>query len=163
MALLSDLQAAAAAQLSAQDFFTDAGNGEAARPIAVWTELIGDLATRVQTQVGKLGIVCVVLTPRATMSEKNRTRPYFNPITLVVRTYENVMLNRGPSGTQQPAALVAEAAAWYLHGFRPSGLQAGLFLEAIELAEDPRLLVYETALSLQAGLTNDAPARVALA
>ena len=62
------------------------------------------------------------------------------------------MLNRAATGTGQPASLVAEAAAWFLHGFIPARIGGTLFLEEIRLVADPRLLVYETAFTLQTGL-----------
>ena len=52
-----------------------------------------------------------VLTPTARMTNRNRLRPYFDEIRIVVRTQENVLLNRSNTGTGQPASLVAEAAA----------------------------------------------------
>ena len=70
----------------------------------------------------------------------------------MVRTQENVALNRAATGTGQPASLVAEAAAWFLHGFVPAGVGGTLFLEEIRLVADARLLVYETVFTMQSGL-----------
>ena len=78
---------------------------------------------------------------------------------VVVRTQENVALNRAGSGTGQPASLVAEAAAWFLHGFVPAGAGGTLFLEEIRLVADARLLVYETVFTMQAALKKK-PVRV---
>ncbi len=152
MALLTDLQQEAAARLAAQAFFSDAAAG-AARPVPVLTEQRGDLQNRVRQSLGQLGIVCVVLTPTARMTNRNRPRPYFDEIRIVARTQENVVLNRADTGTGQPASLVAEAAAWFLHGYTPASLGCTLLLEEIRLVDDPKLLVYETVLTLQAGPT----------
>ena len=123
------------------------------------TERIGDLQARIQQNLGTLGIVSVVLTPTAISTNENRQRPYFDQVNLVVRVQENVLLNRAASGTGQPASLVAEAVAWFLHGFTPEGLGCSLNLAAIRLVADPRLLIYETAFTMQAGLKST-PKRV---
>ena len=153
MALLTDLQQEAAARLAAQAFFADADSAGAPRPVPVLTEQRGDLQNRVRQSLGQLGIVCVVLTPTARMTNRNRPRPYFDEIRIVARTQENVVLNRANTGTGQPASLVAEAAAWFLHGYTPASLGCTLLLEEIRLVDDPKLLVYETVLTLQAGPT----------
>ena len=158
MSLLTDLQEDAAARLAAQTFFSDAA-ASSPRPVAVLTEQRGNLAHRVQQSLTGLGIACVLLTPTARMTNRNRLRPYFDEIRIVVRTQENVLLNQSNTGTGQPASLVAEAAAWFLHGFTPAGLGCTLRLEEIRLVEDPRLLVYETAFTLQAGPAA-APSRI---
>ncbi len=151
MSLLTEIQQQAGARLSAQAFFSDAGAGVPS-PVPVLTEQIGDLPGRVRQSLGQLGIVCVVLTPTARATNRDRVRPYFDEVKLVVRTQENVVLNRAASGTGQPASLVAEAAAWFLHGFVPTGPGGTLFLEEIRLVADARLLVYETVFTLQTGL-----------
>ena len=151
MALLTEIQRQAGARLSAQAFFSDAAS-PTPRPVAVLTEHPGDLAGRVRQSLGQLGIAAVVLTPTAKATNRDRVRPYFDRVNLVVRTQENVALNRAASGTGQPASLVAEAAAWFLHGFVPAGVGGTLFLEEIRLVADARLLVYETVFTLQSEL-----------
>lgn len=152
MSLLTEIQQQAGARLTAQAFFSDVAAAGVPKPLAVLTEQIGDLQGRVRQSLGQLGIVCVVLTPTARATNRDRVRPYFDEVKLVVRTQENVVLNRAASGTGQPASLVAEAAAWFLHGFVPAGVGGTLFLEEIRLVADTRLLVYETVFTFQAGL-----------
>ncbi len=151
MSLLTEIQQQAGARLSTQAFFSDAAAGMP-KPVAVLTEQIGDLQSRVRQGLGQSGIVCVVLTPTARTTNQDHVRPYFDEVKLVVRTQENVVLNRAATGTGQPASLVAEAAAWFLHGFVPVGVGGTLFLEEIRLVTDARLLVYETVFTLQCGL-----------
>ncbi len=151
MSLLIDLQQEAAARLTAQAFFSDAGN-PSPRPVAVLTEQIGSLPARVTQSLGQLGIVCVLLTPTARTTNLHYPRPYFDEIQLVARTQENVLLNRSAKGTGQPASLVAEAAAWFLHGFVPGAVGGPLRFTEIRLVADPRLLVYETVFTAQAGM-----------
>lgn len=158
MSLLTELQQDAAARLSAQAFFSDAGNTPP-RPVAVLTEQIGSLPARIAQNLGHLGIVCVVLTPTARTTHQHYPRPYFDEIQIIARTQENVLLNRSAQGTGQPASLVAESAAWFLHGFAPSAVGCTLRFTEIRLVADPRLLIYETVLTLQAGLSL-APKRV---
>lgn len=151
MTLLTNIQETVAERLTKENFFSDAA-AETPQPLLVLTEQIGDLAARIRQSIGTLGIVCVVLTPTAVSTSLNRQRPYFDEVRIVVRVQENVVLNRAANGTGQPASLVAEAVAWFLHGFVPEGLGCSLRLEAIRLVADPRLLVYETAFTMQAGL-----------
>ena len=158
MALLTNIQELVAARLGGEKFFSDAA-AVAPQPLLVLTEQIGDLAARVRQNLGTLGLVCVVLTPTAASTSPNRQRPYFEEVRIVVRVQENVLLNRAATGTGQPASLVAEAVAWALHGFAPEGLGGSLRLEAVRLIPDPRLLVYEAAFTMQAGLRS-APTRV---
>lgn len=160
MSLLTDIQQETATRLATQIFFSDAGN-PSPRPVAVLTEQIGSLPTRVAQSLGQLGVVCTVLTPAARTVHPNYPRPYFDEIQIVARTQENVALNRSATGTGQPASLVAEAVAWFLHGFAPAGLGCTLRLVEIRLATDPRLLVYETVFTVQAGLCAT-PVRVTL-
>ena len=160
MSLLTQIQQQAGARLSTQAFFSDAAAGTP-KPVAVLTEQIGDLQNRVRQSLGQLGIVAVVLTPTAKATNRDRVRPYFDEVNLVVRTQENVALNRAVTGTGQPASLVAEAAAWFLHGFVPAGVGGTLFLEEIRLVKDPRLLVYETVFTLQSELKKK-PVRVVI-
>ncbi len=158
MSLLTEIQQQAGARLSTQVFFSDA-TANAPKAIAVLTEQIGDLQGRVRQSLGQLGVVCTVLTPTARATNRDRVRPYFDEVKLVVRTQENVVLNHAATGTGQPASLVAEAAAWFLHGFVPAGPGGTLFLEEIRLVADARLLVYETVFTLQTGLKKK-PARL---
>ena len=161
MSLLTDLQQEAAARLAAQAFFSDAAS-PTPRPVAVLTEQIGSLPARVAQSLGQLGIVCVLLTPTARTTHLRYLRPYFDEIQIVARTQENVLLNRSAQGTGQSASLVAESAAWFLHGFAPSAVGCPLRFTEIRLVADPRLLIYETVFTLQAGLCLP-PKRVAAA
>ena len=160
MALLTEIQQEAATRLATQAFFSDAGKASP-RPVAVLTEQIGSLPARVAQSLGQLGVVCVVMTPTARTLHPNYPRPYFDEIRIVARTQENVVINRASTGTGQPASLVAEAVAWFLHGFAPVGLGCTLRLAEIRLVDDPRLLVYETVFAVQAGLTAP-PVRMAV-
>ena len=158
MALLTNIQEAVAAQLSRQEFFSDAKSGTP-RAVPVLTEQTGDLQARIRQNLGALGIVCVVLTPTAVCTSVNRQRPYFDEVRIVVRVQENVLLNRAATGTGQPGSLAAEAVAWHLHGFVPEGLGCSLRLETIRLVPDEPLLVYEAAFTMQASL-REVPGRL---
>ncbi len=158
MSLLGGLQQNSAATLGAHAFFTDAGATKP-RPIPVLYEQLFDLQTQIQTQVAKLGIVTVLLTVSGKGSNPNRTKPYFEQIGIVARTYENVRINRGPVGTGQSASTVAEACGLILHGWKPAGLSAALFCTSLLLVDHPKLFVWDAVFNLQAGMTDATPIR----
>lgn len=157
MALLTNIQNAVVGRLSQEEFFSQA-TVEAPKPVAVLAEQAGDVQARIQQHLGTRGIVCVVLTATATTGGPIRQRPCFDEIKVVVRVQENVTLNRAANGTGQPASLVAEAVAWFLHGFAPEGVGGALRAEAIRRVADSKLLVYEAAFVMEAGM-KEAPAR----
>jgi hypothetical protein len=158
MSLFGSLQRDAAAQLRASQFFSDAGN-TVPRPISVIHEQLKDIQNQIALATGKLGIITVVLTVSGRMSNPNRTKPYFEDIKLVARTYENVMVNRSPSGSGQSATHVAESCALILHGWTPAGLQSALFCTDVLLVDHPHLFVWDAIFTLQAGMTDGAPIR----
>lgn len=160
MSFFGSLQCDAAAQLSASQFFSDAGNA-APRPIPVAHEQLKDIQNQITLAVGKLGIITVILTVSGRLSNANRTKPYFEDIKLVARTYENVMVNRSPSGSGQSATHVAESCALILHGWTPAGLQSALFCTDILLVDHPSLFIWDAIFKLQAGMTNAVPTRTA--
>lgn len=158
MALLTDIQNAVVTRLAGEEFFSQAAVATP-RPVPVLAEQSADASMRIRQHLGAPGIACVVLTPTATANSANRMRPYLDAIQVVVRVQETVALNRAASGTGQPASLVAEAAAWCLHGFAPAGVGGALRLQSIRLVADAKAPFYETTLTMEAGM-KEVPVRL---
>ena len=116
---LESLQAAVAARLSADEWFSGAlsANGAA---VPVITEQRGDIPTAVATALGRLGLCLVVTTP---------TFEFLNPqvpqsdgtAALEIEACEMVTINQGKSGTQVHALAAAQRVVSLLH-FWPHSL-----------------------------------------
>jgi|GEM_PF-2312943 len=135
---LSTLQSQAVTRLQAQTFF------KSTPVITVLAENRKDIVTEVQKLIGKIGIVCIIGTPRARQDTPQKySPPHFSRIELVTQIVENVIVNRAASGSGQPGSLVAEAVAYYLTGWAPAILGNALLIESIEPIEDERYVIYE--------------------
>ncbi len=77
--------------------------------IPVLTADKGDVDSAINTALGKLGI-CVIIEPATTTLGYSGTAVQFAPrLNLIV--WENVIINRGPTGTRKRASAVALAVA----------------------------------------------------
>jgi len=154
MSLLLSLQTDCQARLAAQSFFS-------AQPaIPVYYQMQKDIQSSINTTLVKLGIGVIILSAR--LSNKNPAAgmyPKWDRAILVARVYENVIINRAASGTGQPADLVAEAAAYYLHSWAPACTGYKLLCDDVSIVDDPQCLVYDVRV-FSGGLTNTAPVRI---
>lgn len=140
-AILKTLQEDCAARLAAQAYFTPDPADDATPPIPVLIERMRDIESQIELAVGQAGLCVLLVTPFAGKVLDEVFPPYFEQITVVARVFENVPIN-----TSLPrAADVAEAVAWYLHHFRPTGSASVLGLESITLTDggDSGLLTYD--------------------
>ena len=133
MSVLSTLQSLISDRLTAQTFFS------ASPEIPVVTEVKGDLANRIATHVKQTGLAVLVTTPTTDIDSANDPEPRYNKITVQVSIFEHPAVNR----TGQPASLVAEAVAWWLHAFTPTGFNGPINLKGIDLGDDPQLVRYD--------------------
>ena len=154
MGKLADLRTAAAALLSADAYFSD---------VTVLTEQKANIDNEIERALAtlteknsKIGVVAVVITPLAAISQPNLPGPYLDPITLVVHIEESVTINNGATGTLKPASDIAEKVLSVLHRVVPTGFARPLIADrnAISAAE-PVLgdLAYDVRFTTQAGLT----------
>jgi hypothetical protein len=105
------------------------------------TEDIGDLASIIARQVGKMGIVGIVMTPGGQQCKLYEVGIF--PIAFVcpveIQIQENVTVNRGASGTQVSNLDLVQFCMRRLHQWSPSHQR----INKIELDETPYLLVAE--------------------
>ncbi|MBI4024847.1 MAG: hypothetical protein HY360_07675 [Verrucomicrobia bacterium] len=109
---LTELQDAIAATLAARPEFAG---------VQIFTEKIGDIASEIEIAVGKIGICIVILTPSAGVQYPNVPGPLLDPVRIVVAIFEDVIINRSPTGTNKPAADVATDVLRTLQLTTPAG------------------------------------------
>ena len=93
----------------------------ALKPVRLISRIKGDLRKQVLEVMAKQGICAIVLTPVAKMTGSNAPGPSMDPVNLFVDVVENVLINRGASGSKIPAEDVAERIAWRLHSANHPG------------------------------------------
>jgi hypothetical protein len=105
------------------------------------TEDIGDLANIVQRQVGKMGIVGIVMTPGGHNCKMFEVGifPIGFMCPIEIQIQENVTVNRGAAGTQIPVLDLVQFCMKRLHLWSPSNQR----INKVELDENPYLLVTE--------------------
>ena len=106
------------------------------------TENIGDIPTAIQKALGKLGIIGIVMTPSGGKLYKSGIHPAEFRCLIEIQIQENVVINRGASGTQIAALDLVEFVIARLHLWSPAGHRA----DRIELDTTPFKLVAETPL-----------------
>ena len=85
--------------------------------VTVITENQGDLVTTINTALAKLGVVIVLGDVEARNKRLNAPKPVWWPITFTAMVTESPLLNRGGSGSDKPAQVVADKVAEQLHHF----------------------------------------------
>ena len=140
MSQLVNLQNAIVTRLSASDTVVPSlvpANGQ----VSWITENIGDLASNIAKAIGKIGIVGIVMTPGGgKMWKQGPFWPIGFKCSVEVQIQENVVINRGASGTQIASLALVEFVMARLHLFSPQGHKA----DRLELNEVPYKLVADT-------------------
>lgn len=106
-----------------------------------------DLVSKINEAVAQAspGICIIIRSPSLRDTRGNGTL-FFDDCTVRLRVLENVLLNRGATGTKIPAQLAAEQIARTLNNALPEGFGAALVCVSIEEIQDSRIvgvLVYE--------------------
>jgi len=154
MSLLQSLQTDCQARLQAQTFFS------AAPAINVYVEMQKDITSRLNELKARIGLAVIMVSPRlANKSPVAGSYPKWDRASIVARVIERVIINRSSSGTGQPASLVAEACAYYLHSWAPACTGYKLLCDEVSIADDPECLIYDVHL-FSGGLSNVAPVRI---
>ena len=154
MSLMLNMQTDCQARLQAQVFFS-------AQPaIPVYIQMQKDIQSKINETLVRLGIGIIMLSARlSNKSPAAGSWPKWDRATLVARVFENVIINRAASGTGQPADLVAEAVAYYLHSWAPACTGYKLLCDDVSIVDDPQCLIYDVRV-FSGGLTNTVPVRI---
>jgi hypothetical protein len=143
--ILTSIQQEVAECRLADPFFTT---------IPVLVELPRDLSYELQASVAAAGTYGVVLVPQALVNASNAPGPYFDPVEIAVRFYENVPVSTGPHALE-----VAETALALLHLFRPTTINEVIVAapHALKAITAPNVVAYEIAVRTQAGASYAVP------
>jgi hypothetical protein len=154
MSLLKSLQTDCQARLNAQTFF------KASPVIPVYIQMQKDIQSKINETLVRIGVGVILLSARLSNSSPAAGMyPKWDRATLVARVIENVTINRGSSGTGQPADLIAEACAFWLHSWAPTCTGYKLLCDDVSIVDDPQCLIYDVRI-FSGGLTNAAPERL---
>lgn len=154
MSLLQSLQTDCRARLQAQTFFGSQPQ------IPVYIEIQKDVQSQLNGTLARLGVGVIMLSARlSNRSPAPGMYPKWDRAAIVARVIENVIINRAASGTGQPADLIAECVAYYLHSWAPDCTGNKLMCDSVELVDDPRVLIYDVHV-FTGGVTQSAPVRI---
>jgi len=121
--------------------------------IPIYTEKQKDIESEIERALGTLegGACIIVVTPRARVTNPNIPGPYFDDVPIVVRVVENVLVNQGESGTQIPAAALAEQVAHACHHCLTAHGKT-IICDSISLVPDESNLIYDVTFKTKFGL-----------
>lgn len=111
----------------------------------------GDLLARIETAIGKIGVLAIAAVPKMNCTISSARPPIYDQISARVEIYENGILNRSESGTRIDALEWAERAASALHGWMPDGRRQELYLDpgaSIAPEAHPDLVIYHVNLKI---------------
>lgn len=148
--MIFDLMEEVADTLRAESYFND---------ITVITEDVKDIEKEITVALGKIGICCVIITPKAG-GVKHGVKPvYFGAVDFVVSVFELTAVNRYGTGSKKKALDVAEMVVATLHAHRPEGIAESIHVQepAIQLVADRKLLIYDTRFGTMGGLNYAVP------
>jgi hypothetical protein len=122
--------------------------------IPVLVENPRDVSYELQASVAAAGTYGVVRVPEALVSAPTAPGPYFDPVEIAVRFYENVPVSTGPHALE-----VAETALALLHLFRPTTINEVLTAAptALKAVKEADVVAYEIAVRTQAGANYAVP------
>lgn len=154
MSLLLSLQTDCQARLQAQSFFS------ATPAILVYVEMQKDVQSKINESLARIGVGVIILSAQLlNKSPAAGMYPKWDRASLVARVIENILVNRAASGTGQPADLIAESVAFYLHNWAPACTGNKLMCNEVSIVEDQRALIYDVHV-FTGGVTQVAPVRI---
>jgi hypothetical protein len=145
MSILSSIQQEAADCLLADPFFAS---------IPILVEQPRDLSYDLQMSVAAAGTYGVVRVPQALVTAPTAPGPYFDPVEIAVRFYENVPVSTGPHALE-----IAETALALLHLYRPTTINEVFTAapKALAAIKEPNVVAYEIQIRIQAGANYPVP------
>ena len=120
--------------------------------IPVLCELVHDVASKIETALGSVGGICIVVTPPVcNVGKPNLPGPYFDSVTLDINIPENPPINQAAAGKKLTASHVAELVAKRLHRWQNEHGRC-LLVGAIRPVADPQFRVYRVPVTTAFGL-----------
>lgn len=116
----------------------------------------GDIDTMIAKSIGEIGICVTVKVVEAKVSKTDVGGVYFDPIEVVILVAENVMLNRGDTGTQKTGKATTLRAAALLSLWKPASLSCLLTANEAgykQVDDDGGLVQHNFRLKAQGGLS----------
>ncbi len=122
--------------------------------IPVLVEQPLDLSYELQASIAQAGTYGVVRVPQAQVSAPTAPGPFFDPVEIAVRFYENVPVSTGPHALE-----VAETALALLHLYRPTTVNEVITAAptALKAVKEPDVVAYEITVRTQAGASYAIP------
>ena len=157
---LTEVQQAIARYLNAHAFFKGDGSQPA---IPVFAANDRALISKAKQSTGMLGI-CVIVAPLGgDFADTSARTPMLVPARFTCRVRENQTMNRGASGTGQPADYVAEVIGFLLQHHRPLAADGvtylgggGVVLTGISPGEDePGVTAWDLIWTYDGGVSTD--------
>jgi hypothetical protein len=145
MSILTSIQQEVADCLLADPFFAT---------IPLLVENPRDVSYELQTSIAAAGTYGVVLIPQALVSAPTAPGPFFDPVEIAVRFYENVPVSTGPHALE-----IAETALALLHLYRPTTINEVFTAAptALRAVKEPNVVAYEIQVRTQAGASYAIP------
>lgn len=143
--VLEELQQVALARMRVDPYYAR---------VTLLHEQLHDIRAQIRAALGKLGIVAIIITPKADSTKPNAPGPILDGCNLVVDITELVVVNRGANGSRQPASDVAEHTAWLLHSPNHPGRadKPIMALRSIDLVPDQTYLIYRVTMQTSVAL-----------
>ncbi len=135
--VVTRLQAFKDPENAALPFFSTTANDKV---IPIFSERIGDLATKLATALNALGIGLIVLTPTAKLQDPTTPGDWTLECPVLIQIQENVFLNQSNTGTKVAAIDAVRAVMKALH-FWSHDINPGPPQEARLLLDDPPFLL----------------------
>lgn len=117
MSLLRAIQESVVGKINAHEYFK---GGDGQKAILALSEAKKDAVGKIRETIAKIGACVIVGIARAPVKSPNLKGPRFEDARLVCACHENVLVNRGASGTGEPCIAIAEAVARLLHLWTPA-------------------------------------------
>lgn len=108
------------------------------KPLDVMAEDKGNIEQRIKQRLAAFGVSIVVLMGSGRCPKPNMEGPYLDPCTFIIEIAENVMMNRGATGTQKTASRVLWHVLYQIHQYQAApNLYFLVDDEAFKLVENP--------------------------
>ncbi|MCE0484234.1 MAG: chitobiase/beta-hexosaminidase C-terminal domain-containing protein [Methylacidiphilales bacterium] len=119
-----------------------------------------DIVTAINAALNNIGLGVLVLLPVAHVKDPNLPGPYFDPVEVTIKVYENPTINRSASinGGNNPTCYAAAMQICAdLHQWLADGVDEGFIVRECVPVADDEYIIYQMTISTQAGLQGEKP------